>query len=473
MIKKLLIVILTITLYLLTFAEDFSGYGILGLSVLDIDDKTETALKFEAEPDFTFGKFETGLSTSFFINEDGLVDINADGEKDMEDVEMRLRYLGWDGEVFKFRYGEMDDFTLGNGSIIYRYSNNKRTSFRIGLHHPDKRYGIDFFTPVNYDISTRKVSDKEKANVVGGRIYIRPFKDSFFLQKAEFSLTGAYDKRDRYNKFYNNGDIMPNGEIVSDENILQYVERTDINGNIVLDENGDAIKDLLEYEGEVRALEASFSFPIIEELIVPYYSYSKIYGEMETGYNTGIVDKVNARGHFTGVMGDIKFFNYKLEMRKISENFVSGYFGRFYETNYNEYISVLMNKNLRDKMTYGVFGEIGVDIFDIVTAEVAYETYRSDKVQPHLYGKLELKPFDKLKGRIVYEQKEIDGFEHKDDFLNENTYIKGEFIFPAIMIGIPGPFILKAEIDQTYHYDEDENRYFPTREYSIGFGMQW
>lgn len=472
--KNITIIILFFMVQAFTiFAIESNGYGILGISVLDINGEKTTAIKFEMSPELKLKKFEIGIKASFYLNEKGFVDYNDDGKKNIKDTELRLRFIGWDGDIIKIRYGEMDDFTLGTGTIVYRYSNNEKTSMRFGLHHPERYFGFDVFAPLNYDITGKVINEKERPNAFGARVYVRPLFNADMLTKTEIGVTYAFDGRDYYNKFYPVDYIMEDGTIIKDEKILMYDYKKDEFGNFELDENGDKIKNLIEYEGKVEALETSISLPIIEDLIVPYYSYSKIYGKIQNDINSKEKITAEANGHFTGIMGNTDILKYKFELRKITENFVSGYFGRFYETNYNEYMSILTDKEKEKKETYGAYGNISIELFNIIILETAYEYYKSQTVKPTLYGSLEVSPMDKLRGKITYQQKEIDGFKYKNDFLNENTYLKGEFVFPSALVGIPGPFILKAIVNQKYFYDSNENKYFPSREYTIGFGMEW
>ena len=447
--KKFLFVLMMLTLSIGVFAKgEFSGESGIGVGVINVNGDDKFALKLNFNPEFSISKLSIGAKLAVYLGDGMPVDVNGDGKENFDDVDIGIRFIDWNGEIFQFRYGTFDDFTLGHGSLVYNYSNNEKTSLKVGIQDPQKRAGVVVFFPLKKDIFGKDIEFKERPKTMGGRVYIRPLKlvgvDTPIIKNLEFGATYAEDIRDKYNK--------PN------------VTNSQYDGTFETETVGSETV-LKEYDGSTKGIAYEVSLPLIEDVIVPYYNRVQVEGERnDIGNHT-------VNGDFIGVLGKISVVNYKFEYRNIDHGLTPGYFGRFYEVKYNEQLDkVLVSPN--EKVS-GYFGEIGVNFGGIAKATANYEDYNKDQLKPRVFGEFELAPSEKLKTKITYEQINFGSDNHKDDFLNDDTMIKARIVAPASMVGIPGPFIANVDIKQTYSFNDDKNKYIPSRVYTVGLSFIW
>ncbi len=449
--KKFIVVSILLVFSTFLFGKDgFSGESGIGAGVVNVNGEDKFALRLNFNPEFKVSKLSIGARVALYMGDGIPVDVNGDGKENFDDVEFGIRYLEWDGDVVKFRYGTFDDFTLGHGTLVYNYSNNEKTSLMLGLQDKERRAGVKVFFPLKKDIFGADIDEKNQPKTMGGRVFVRPLKlvgvNVPIVKNIEFGATYAEDVRDKYNK--------PN------------VTNSQYDGTFETETVGSETV-LKEYDGSTKGIAYEVSLPLIEDVIVPYYNRVQVEGERnDIGNHT-------VNGDFIGVLGKISVVNYKFEYRNIDYGLTPGYFGRLYEVRYNENLErVLLDKKNNEKVS-GYFGELGANFGGVAKLTASYEDYDNDDIKPHIFGELDVTPSEKFKAKLTYDQINLGSDSHKDDFLNDDTVIKAKIVAPASMIGIPGPFLANVDIKQTYSFNEKESKYIPSRVYTVGLSFYW
>jgi hypothetical protein len=288
---------------------------------------------------------------------------------------------------------------------------------------------------------------------MGARVYVRPLKlagvETPIIKNLEFGVTYAADVRDKFNKV------------------------DDKTGKFETKPVGS--KDVAkEYKGKVSGMTYEVALPLIEDVLIPYYDRVTVKGERDISE----VDEAAAGkesktvvGDHVGVIGKLSILNYKFEYRNIDERLTPGYFGKFYEVKSNQQLERVL-KPSGEKIS-GYFGELSANFAGITKLTVSYEDYDKDDMKPHIFGEMNVTPSEKFQAHLTYDQINFGADNHKDDFLNDDTIIKAKIVAPASMVGIPGPFIINADIKQTYYYNDKDNKYIPSRTYTMGMAFIW
>lgn len=440
--KTIFLVLAFMVLSTMSFAgkDGFGGNTGLGLGVMNNNGNSEMVLKLHLKPEFAFGPLGVGFNVTAFVGNGGLADVNGDGEHNFKDVDFGFRFIEWKQDELQLRYGTLDNFTLGHGSLVYRYSNNEKTSFMAGVHYP-KVVGVQGFIPLQKDIFGKEIKAEEQPKAMAARAYVRPLKlflDVPVINNLELGYSYAKDTK-----------TTSKIGLTTAEAIAYGV--------------ADGIKS--EYDTSLVGTSIELGLPLIEEMLVPYYDLVSMKGTIEKSEGT-------ANGSFIGVMGKVAILNYKLEYRNIDSNMTPGYFGRLYEVKSNDYLRALVSNTTKSAVS-GYFGSADFNISDIVKFELAYENYDKEEVKPNLYAKLDVIPDEKIQGNISYNQIAIGAGGHKEFWLNEDTVLKGNLVVPAALIGIPGPFTANIDVEQTYNYNDAEQKYIANRIYSLGLSFVW
>lgn len=433
--KSILILVFIFSAALTVYAEGFGGEAGFGVGMLEKDGEKEAVLRLNFNPEFGVGKLSMGFKLGAYFGKDGIADFNANGKTDLGDVDLGFRYIEWKGDILKLRYGTFDNFTLGHGSVIYNYSNNEKTSLRVGLHYP-KKMGADVFFPLSKDIFGTPIKEEERPKAMGARAYVRPLNlvgvGIPVISNLEVGTTYIQDVRDKIDVSVSTG-----GSIYAVETDME------LTGNTI-----------------------EFALPLLNEMCTPYYDMAFVNGKLGDAEGS-------AEGSFIGVLGQVAIVTYKLEYRNMSENMIPGYFGRFYENNSLGQLQTVVDDNGGDRVQ-GYFGDLGFNFMQLVILNISYEDYFGGDRDPHLYGKANILPDNgKLNSVITYDQINVGSSAHKDDFLNEDTMIRAKIKAPAALIGIPGPFSANINIEQTYYYDEEKVDYKPKRTYTLGLSFDF
>ena len=427
-------------------AEGFGGEAGIGAGIINVNGENKAALQISLSPEFKISKLSVGASVGLYLGEKIPMDVNGDGKSDAKDIDFGIKYLEWDGDVVKFRYGTFDGYTLGQGTLVYNYSNNDKTSLGLGLKDPNNKVGAEVFFPLEKDIFGKKIEAKDQPKAMGARAFVRPLKymnvDIPVVKNLEVGVTYAEDIREKYNAI-------------------------DANGAFVKKSGSDELK---EYSGKVKAIAYEISMPVIEDKLVPYYNRVQLSAERDLAENgLGGKDSENLSGDFLGVMGKVSVLNYKFEYRNIDYGLTPGYFGKLYEVKYNQNMERALNSP--DERISGYFGQMGANLGGVLNLDASYEDYDKDEIKPHVTGQLDLVLSKKLQAKVSYDQINLGSELHKDKYLNEDTVIKANITAPAAFIGIPGPVTANINIKQNYNYNVAKGKYEPTRVYSLGLAL--
>lgn len=427
-------------------AEGFGGEAGIGAGMINVNGESKPALELSLTPEFKISKLSVGAKVGLYLGENIPMDVNGDGKSDAKDIDFGIKYLEWDGDVVKFRYGTFDRYTLGQGTLVYNYSNNEKTSLGLGLKDPNNKVGAEVFFPLEKDIFGAKIDEKDQPKAMGARAFVRPLQymnvNVPIVKNLELGLTYAEDIREKYNAI-------------------------DIDGSF---EKKVGSNELKEYSGKVKAFAYEVSMPVIEDKLVPYYNRVQLSAErdiLEDG-STG-KNSADLSGDFLGVMGKVSVLNYKLEYRNIDYGLTPGYFGKLYEVKYNQNMKRALKS--ADERISGYFGQMGANLGGVVNLDASYEDYDKDDIKPHVTGQMDLVLSKKLQAKLSYDQMNLGSELHKDKYLNEDTVIKANITAPAALIGIPGPVTANINIKQNYNYNEAKGKYEPTRVYSLGLAL--
>ncbi len=147
-----------------TWTDDPALYGGLGLEVIDGD----TFVLVSLRPELSFGKLGVGLYIPLrFATSGG--EVRAEDWDSFSDYLAVIRYVRWaqKGDPLYVRVGVQDNATLGHGSIMRHYANTidedeRKTGLVLDMDHG--HWGFESI-----------YSNFARAEILGGRIYTRPF----------------------------------------------------------------------------------------------------------------------------------------------------------------------------------------------------------------------------------------------------------------------------------------------------------
>ena len=161
------------------------GFG-LEFGAETIDTNNYNTIRFQ--PDFSIGKFGIGLDINFEFDANGNFRISE--WNTWQAVISKILYIryGQKGEPVYAKIGGINDFTLGNGFIVNRYSNM--------LNYPDiKKLGIAFdldFTKFGFQTMVNNIF---LFDILGIRLFYRPLNGMDFpiISNLEIGATVSAD----------------------------------------------------------------------------------------------------------------------------------------------------------------------------------------------------------------------------------------------------------------------------------------
>ena len=137
-----------------------------GFGINWIDGDPYYSLTFR--PEVSFANFGVGLDLKFDIDQNG--NIREENFNELSDYLSILRYVryGYKNDPLYLKLGALDYYTLGHGSMMYRYNNSPTFDARkIGL-IADIDFGLAGLETI--------YSRFGESGVAGIRGYIRPFR---------------------------------------------------------------------------------------------------------------------------------------------------------------------------------------------------------------------------------------------------------------------------------------------------------
>jgi hypothetical protein len=368
-----------------TAASALSAQMMGGLGVVMIDG--DMYYRVQLAPELAFSKIGLGLDVDLLFNNDGIR--KEDWNPKSRWVRI-IRYARWGQkhERVYVRVGALDAATLGHGSIMYRYGNQ--------INDADRKVGMEFDLDFGMTGFESVVSNFGRAEIYGGRAYVRPLKS-----------TG-----------------------------IPIIKNFEIGGTMVTDVDHDQrtwTKDRLSVFG------FDLGLPLINSSLL----YTQLY------YDFAKIDKFGS-GNVVGISADLKFpgeiltISSKLEQRFLGAHYLPQYFDRFYEIErciiYDSiYIGKTTQLEALTEERNGTYGELAATLVGKLTILGSYQAIHKVPSSGVLHFGTDLSkliPNNKLEIRAAYDQKGINS--GKDLFTNnENTLVTvegGYQVYPHVML---------------------------------------
>ncbi len=408
-------------------SSSFGMAGGVGTEVLG--GKTWTKMLFT--PKLKLGKVELALYLPIYYDASseggGFLETslwyNAD-EWDFKDLKdgihdflLKVLYvkIGKKGDKFHAQLGNIDDFTIGHGFLMNKYSNMEN--------FPDiRRVGLIFdLNFKGWGIETM-VADIYRADIVGTRFYIKPF-----------------------------GGIFKN---------LAF------GASAVADFNPDTNAKVFS-----AALDAEISLPSLGILTWKlFFDVAKNGFKVTDTYNgvslagTAVTnsaqnfDFADGTGVTYGVMGRMLFFNYRIAYRNLYDGFIPEYFDSRYESRRDIKVATLISGERADYKGWMI--EMGVDLGKVGLIQANFQEYYgtvdgSDVTENKLYiiAQMNAGVIPKFHFSFEYERIDINFHELFNPFFGADT-ITTLKIYYEIGEGINAVATYRRFYDENGDHDE-------------------
>jgi len=370
----------------------FSMSGNFGAVVLsDPDGGKKMYSQISLSPEFSIWKFGIGLDITLYFDENG--QIRGTDWDEWSDAITKISYIRFaqKGDPFYFYIGRFFDLTIGHGFIMYNYTNNL-------LYPSERRVGIECGVDLKYVGFNVMVNDINRAEIYGGRAYIRPLYgfNIPIIKNISFGVT------------------------------------------CVTDSNTDSNKDTLS--DQMSVLGADAELPLINSIIFSGTLFAD-YARMNVG--KAFIPPVeilpvetNGAGFSSGICGKIVgLIDYRIEYRKLENNFIPSYFTKFYDIERKDkpYTIPFSSKPIKE----GYYGELKLNLLgDKIKCGVFYENYNLDPqgIYPYLHGELKIDPSvlnNKLSLAFYYDKRNLLTWEDLVTVKGKNTIITTEVGYPV------------------------------------------
>ncbi len=327
--------------------------GGLGLNWID----GELYCTFHFTPEISFENIGVGLDLMLDIDQNG--NLRKENFNTFSDYLGVIRYVryGFKNDPVYAKFGALDYYTLGHGSIMYAYNNSPSIDARKTGLLLDIDFGHFGFESI--------YSSFAEAGVLGFRGYVRPLQ---FTSMAEIPVIGGFEFGLSYAGDYNQKAGIVSGEYNNDTH------------------NFTATDD----KGSVNIVGADIGLPLLSSgmfNLAVYADYARI-----IDYGSGIA---------TGISGELNPFGFvsahaKLERRFNQKHYLPSYFDPLYEIERFQIgvsgtvHSKIQMLELNENADNGIFGELGVNVLGIFDIDGSYQ--RLDKTPEsgmlHLYSEI-------------------------------------------------------------------------------------
>jgi hypothetical protein len=305
-------------------------------------------------PELTLGKFGLGLYLpAIFAPEVGILGFNEWYNHDewdytnlqdaIHDTLLKFHYIRWGekGDPLYIKLGSIDDFTLGQGFIVDRYSNM--------VYFPQRRtMGLQFDLDTDgFGIETM-IADFSRFQLIGGRIYVRPMGRALPLA---IGVTAVRDKP-----------IPDSADERNQPNIFVFGADTEL--------------------PVVRT--DALGLTLYADIAKVGYLYQELPASLSGLATEGIIDFVDGLGTGVGIMGNIaKVFNYRAEYRFIIGYYEPGFIDRLWENRrlyYGEELAgLLADRSYKDDITAGFLMRGGLLLFEKIELGLGLESYNTTR----------------------------------------------------------------------------------------------
>ena len=330
--------------------------GGLGLNWID----GQLYYTFHFTPEISFANFGVGLD--LMLDYDKNAHIRKENFNTFSDYLSVIRYVryGLKHDPVYVKFGALDYYTLGHGSIMYAYNNSPTIDARKTGLNLDIDFGKFGFESI--------YSSFAEAGVLGLRGYVRPLQ---FTSLAEIPVIGNLEVGISYAGDYNDKAGVVSGG---------YNSTT---GNLTV------IKD----EGSVNIIGADIGLPVLSLPMFNlnlYTDYAKILN-FGSGVATGIIGEFNSLGLITA--------HAKLERRFNQKHYIPSYFDPLYELERFQagefgVHSKIQRLELNENADNGIFGELGVNVLGMFDIIGSYQRLDKTPQSGELHLSTEIAPED-------------------------------------------------------------------------------
>lgn len=361
----------------------FDMYGSFGAEALTDPDTGETKIysKLSLQPELSYWKIGIGLWLDFYFDEEGKLREEEweGGEKVLEKI-MYIRY-GLKGEPIYALIGGFRSLTLGHGLIMRGYSNM--------LQFPDiRKVGVKLDLDLGLYGLESLVTDVNKVEVYGGRVFVRPLYESS----------------------------------------IPLLHKLAIGGSAVTDKDPDSDNDTENDEVLVYGVDADL--PVFQNRLFSTLVYADL-AWMRLGDSylppQGI-SKDKGRGYSTGLGGSIiEMIQWRAEYRNVQNNFVPAYFDVFYEVDRST--KPLTISGTEEPAKEGPYAEVSWNFMDKASVLISYEDFnvpKEDPNYPYIHGTAKVHPsllMNKYGIQIDYYKRDAEKWEDIREIKGKNTVI--------------------------------------------------
>ena len=333
-------------------------------------------------PDLNFGKFGIGLDVNLEFDQEGKI---RAGEWDSwQAVVNKIRYIrfGNKGEKFFFKVGNLNDVSVGHGTIMNGFSNN--------IYYPDTRMlGIQFdidFKWFGFESFTENFLDYD---ILAGRFYIRPLK----ILKSKIPIIKNLEIGFTYAKDFDN--LNPYANATNQKDKYKYSDDSASSDEIY-----------------VYGIDAAIPLPnlgIISWTVFADYNWINKMGE---GFTAGVMGKL------------LGFINFRAEYNRLGKNYVNNYFDYFYlAERADKYTSLTNQTKAYNGWKLAVWKNFKIKEQDDLTVLLSVEDQDGDGIKPRMTFQLHVDRkllFNKLEFDLIYVKQNISSF--KNAFVIEDEY---------------------------------------------------
>jgi hypothetical protein len=407
----------------------------LGMEIgsITVDGRTYSKMLFQ--PTFSVGKLQAALylpiiyetnvfdpddwykpagnnEWSFGTDQDGVQDIITDAAGDLF---LKIRYLKWgeQRDPFYFKFGNLNDMSIGHGIIMSNYANDADFPAlrKVGLNMGS--YGDSLTLELVAD-------DLSKPQIFGTRIGFKPVKGFPFT--LGFSAVADINPDQDLPLVDELGDPVSYGDPIFLNPAIDF--------DLALFEN-----DLLSF---ILFADAAALLPIVDGQAKVEYIYND---SIES-----LADRIQNYGAMAGLFGNILMVDYKLEYRYALGQFRPGFYNSTYDRLKGQYLLDVLSyldapaPTTKAEATQGIYGSVGMEfagIFDLTGGYYGpWDEGGYNPAEDYFHLKLTLKPdvipVVGLHGSLTYDRTGLVDSIQNDGFklIDANTVFKGELIYP-------------------------------------------
>jgi hypothetical protein len=347
-----------------------------GLGVTWINGQSYTTLSLS--PDLSFGKIGVGLNIELLFDNSNNFEFRDTG---WDNPFRMIRYLRYGQKYDRFygRIGSLDGSTLGNGMIMWYYSNTANYDLR--------KIGLIFDVDFNLAGFESVISNFGRPEIYGGRLYLRPIINTPFPVIKDLEFGGTYvtdvdpdtikDTNDEISEWGFDVSLpLFKTKLLYTKLYFDYAEIMDYG-------NGKAVGVMVNVPGimDLFDLSAKLEHRWIGEQFIPSY-FNALYELQRTVYNESgdnkqeiLKDAPSGKGYFGQLAGTIiGKFHLMGSFQKISDVPRSGLLHM--EALMPDLVPNVRLRATYDKTNIETLGDINtLDIFSVVAAEVGYKIY--------------------------------------------------------------------------------------------------